>query len=126
MTVQQILDTVRDTYGISFNETHTGGGCMALEARIETGHWIVASDEGLCGFRERIEFESFGDNYNAHAGDDHRAMGWFVGVYEHNEESGDWMGQDDSLVNVCDYDAYAADLPRMVGLALARFVETVL
>jgi len=124
VTVQQILDTVRDTYGIAFTETHTGGGCCALEARLETGHWIVATDEGLCGFRERLEFESFEDNYNSHAGEDHRALGWFVGIYEHNEESGDWMGQDDSLVNVCDYDAYAADLPRMVGLVLAEFIES--
>jgi hypothetical protein len=115
VTVQQILDTVRDTYGISFTETHTGGGCCAIEARLETGHWIVATDEGLCGFRERLDFES--------AGEDHRALGWFVGIYEHNEDSGDWMGQGDSVVDACDYDAYAADLPRMVGAALSKLVD---
>ena len=123
MTVQQILETVRDTYGISFTETHTGGGCCALEARLETGHWIVATDEGLCGFRERLEFESAGDGFEPRYGEDRRALGWFVGIYEHNDDSEDWMGGDGTVVDVCDYDAYAADLPRMVGVALRELVE---
>ena len=118
MSVEQILDAVRDEFGIRFTETMTGGGCCALEARLESGHWIVATDEGLCGFRERLEFESFDDNYNTHAGEDPRALGWFVGIYEHNPESGDWMSGDGSIVDACDYDAYGADLPRVVGAAL--------
>ena len=121
MSVEQILDAVRDEFGIRFAETHTGGGCCALEARLESGHWIVATDEGLCGFRERLEHEGFEDNYNTHAGEDHRALGWFVGIYP--DEDGSWMGQDDSIVNVCDYDAYAADLPRFVGAALKELID---
>ena len=115
MTVQQILDTVRDTYGISFNETHTGGGCCALEARLETGHWIVATDEGLCGFRERLDWED----------DRSLAAGWMIGIYENNTDHGDdwWGGGDLPVVDVTDYDAYAADLPRLVGVALRELVE---
>ena len=120
-TTSDILAAVRDQYGITFTETLTGGGSCALEARLESGHWIVATDEGLCSFRERLEFESFSDNYNTHAGDDPRAMGWFVGVYP--DVDGSWMGGHDSIVDVCDYDAYAADLPVMVGRALSALTS---
>jgi hypothetical protein len=117
-----ILDTVADVYGIRLTETMTGGGCMALQARLETGHWIVATDEGLCGFRERIAFESGDEGYEPRHSDDLQALGWFIGVYEHDDE-GDWMGGKEPLVDVVDYDAYAGDLPGMIGKALGRLVD---
>ena len=85
---------------------------MALQARLESGHWLVATDEGLCSLRERLTFESRTD-----ADGERRPLGWFVGIYPHDDETG-WFGSD-SIVDVCDYDAYAADLPTMVGKALA-------
>jgi len=120
--VQEILDAVKERFGISFTEVHTGGGCMALEARLETGHWIVATDESLCGFRRRLEAESYVDNYNNFWGDDARALGWSIGVYPDAGEDKGWSGVD-SIVDVVDYDAYGADLPDMVGKALALFVD---
>lgn len=107
--VTEILTAVRDRFGISFTEVGTGGGCMALEARLESGHWIVATDEGLCGFRERIAFES---------GEDNSPLGWFIGVYPHLSDDEDWIGGQETVVDVCDYDASAGDLPGLVGKAL--------
>lgn len=125
-TVETILSAVADQYGIRFSETHTGGGCMALEARLESGHWIVATDEGLCGFRERITAESFQDNYNGHAGDDPTACGWSIGIYPNGTAHGDdWWGGQDSIVDVVDWDAYAVDLPAVVGKALAALADSV-
>lgn len=120
--VQTILDAVKERFGIRFTETMTGGGCMALEARLETGHWIVATDEGLCGFRERLEFESFPDNYNTFTGDEPRAMGWSIGIYPDAGNGDAWSGVD-SIIDVVDCDAYGADLPDMVGKALEQLVE---
>ena len=125
-TAQAILTAVANQYGIKFHETMTGGGCMALEARLESGHWIVATDENLSAFSHRIEHEGYADNYNSHDGDDHRACGWSIGIYPNNAtDDGDtWMsgGDYDAIVNIVDYDAYAADLPALVGRALAAVV----
>lgn len=106
---ENILDECKRRFGISFSETMTGGGCCALEARLESGHWIVATDEGLCGFRERQQFE---------ADPDHPNMGWMVGIYEDQGGDEGWFGADDSIVNVSDLDARADKLPDMIGLAL--------
>lgn len=108
--VTEILAAVRDATGVAFTEVGTGGGCMALEARLESGHWIVATDEGLCGFAERIRFESDGE---------HGAFGWFIGIYPNGTDHGcDWWGGTESVIDVCDYDAIAYDLPAMVTRAL--------
>jgi|LakMenEpi03Aug12_release.lakeMendotaPanAssembly.Ray.scaffolds.fasta_scaffold125766_6 hypothetical protein len=117
--VADILGEVKSRFGISFSETMTGGGCCALEARLESGHWIVATDEALCGFRERIEFESRGDNYNSHYSADHCAMGWSIGIYPDMGGEEGWFGAD-SIVDVVDIDARAEKLPDMVELALAE------
>ena len=116
--VSEILSAVRSRFGISFGEVHTGGGCMALEARLESGHWIVATDENLTGFRERVAAESHSDSYNAHHGEDHNAAGWSIGIYE--DEDGSWMGGNDSVVDVVDMDSRAENLPDMVAKALAE------
>ncbi len=118
--VEDILEDVQQQTGIRFSEVDTGGGCRALEARLESGHWIVATDENLNGFRERIEAESFTDNYNSHHSDDHRASGWMVGIYPNNNAHGDdwWGGGEDSIVEVTDYNAFAGDLARVVIEAL--------
>lgn len=107
--VSEILSAVRSRFGISFGEAHTGGGCMALEARLESGHWIVATDENLTGFRERVDAESHSDSYNA---------GWSIGIYE--DEDGSWMGGNDSVVDVVDMDSRAENLPDVVAKALAE------
>lgn len=115
-----ILAEVRQRFGVAFSEVMTGGGCMALEARLESGHWLVATDEGLCSLSERIGFESGGDGYDPRYGSDRAALGWFVGVYP--DEDG-WMGGAESVVEVVDYDAYAAALPDMVEQALAKLAK---
>lgn len=113
MTGQTILDECRARFGISFSEVHTGGGCCALQARLESGHWLVATDEGLCGFLERQQFE---------ADPDHPNMGWMIGCYEDQGGDEGWFGADDSIVNVVDIDARADALPDMVAQALALLV----
>ena len=116
----EILSAVKSRFGIDFTETHTGGGCMALEARLESGHWIVATDENLTGFRERIEAESYSDSYNAHYGDDHNAAGWSIGIYPNDPDENTWMSGDGSVVDVTDLDGRAENLPDMVESALAE------
>ena len=112
--VQTILTAVRDEFGISFSETMTGGGCMALEARLESGHWIVATDEGLNGFRERIELEDLHQS----------PMGWMVGIYENNTDHGeDWWGGSEAILDVSFYEAYAPKLPAVVGEALSLLLR---
>ena len=91
---------------------------MALEARLESGHWIVATDENLSGFRERIEAESCSDSYNAHFGDDHNAAGWSIGIYPNDPDENTWMSGDDSIVDVVDLDARAEQLPDVIEVAL--------
>lgn len=105
---QKILDECRDRFGISFDEAMTGGGCCALQARLESGHWLVATDESLCGFRERCEFE---------ADPEHCNMGWSLGVYEDQGGDEQWFGAE-SIVDVVDIDARAEKLPDMIELAL--------
>ena len=124
LTPDAILRAVRDRFGISLTEVGTGGGCMALHARLESGHWIVATDEGLCGFAERCAFEALSTwGHPGREDPDYAGMGWSVGIYDdHGEDM--WFGAEDSLVNVIDYDMYAADLPDMVGRALALLVTT--
>ena len=115
--VVAILSAVRSQFGIDFAEVHTGGGCMALEARLESGHWIVATDEGLSGFRERVEAELYPDSYNAHYGNDHNTAGWSIGIYPDMGDDEAWFGAD-SIVDVVDLDVQAEKLPDMVGKAL--------
>jgi hypothetical protein len=120
----RILADVYDRFGIEFSDVGTGGGAMALEARLESGHWIVATDENLSSFVRRIEGESFPDNYNVHYGDDHVAMGWSVGVYVNDPAENTWMSSGvDSIVDIVDYDAYADALPEIVGRALAALAQ---
>jgi len=122
-TTHEVLDSVRDQYGITFTEVGTGGGCMALEARLESGHWIVATDEGLCSFANRVAYESTDgtddDNYQSRYGND-GALGWSIGIYVNDPVEDTWMSSgEDTVVDVVDYNAFAADLPVMVGRALA-------
>jgi hypothetical protein len=111
--MNDVLDECKRRFGISFSEVHTGGGCFALQSRLESGHWIVATDEGLCGFLERQKLEADHDHVN---------MGWSIGIYE--DQGGDdmWFGADDSIINVTDLDARAEKLPDLVGKALAELV----
>ena len=112
---REVLGEVKRRFGIGFSETYTGGGCCALEARLESGHWIVATDEGLCSFRERLTFEA-----DADADGGRRALGWAIGIYEHEE----WMDGDEAVLFVTDFDAFADALPDLVGRALAELAES--
>ncbi len=107
MTHLDVLDAVQHRFGFRFGETMTGGGCMALEVRLESGHWLIATDDALMGFRRRCDWEREND----------APMGWSIGIYPHGGDDVDWSGMD-SIVDVVDLDAYAADLPVMVGKAL--------
>jgi hypothetical protein len=109
-SVETILELVNRVTGVSFSEVDTGGGCRALEARLESGHWIVATDENLMGFRRRIELEAA----------EGTPMGWMIGVYPNSTEFDDdwWGGGQESVVEVTDYDAFAGELPRVVIEAL--------
>jgi hypothetical protein len=108
--MSDILDECRSRFGISFSEAMTGGGCCALEARLESGHWLVATDEALCGFRERQKYE---------ADPEHPNMGWSIGIYPDAGGDEGWFGVD-SIVDVVDIDARAEKLPDMIELALAE------
>jgi hypothetical protein len=113
--VEDILEDVQQQTGIRFSEVDTGGGCRALEARLESGHWIVATDQNLMGFRRRIEFEA----------DESTPMGWMIGVYPNSTEFDDdwWGGGQESVVEVTDYDAFAGELLRVVLEALQGLTE---
>ena len=120
-SAQTILSSVADKFGIRFTEVGTGGGCMALEARLESGHWIVATDEGLSSLWDRLIYEGV-----ARANGDEFPQGWSVGIYPNSTAHGDdWWGGEDSVVDVVDYDAYGDGLAHVVGRALAEFVKLV-
>ena len=116
-TTQSVLTAVADRFGIALREVATGGGAVALHARLESGQWLVASDECLMTLASRIALETVTD-----ADGETRPAGWSVGIYPHNPETELWFGAD-SVVDVSDYDAYAADLPDMVGRALSALVN---
>lgn len=107
-----VLSSVRERFGIRFYEVETGGGCCALEARLESGHWIVATDEGLMGFRDRVRWER-------EEGD---PLGWSIGIYPHNGDDSDWFGVD-PIVDVIHLDAFASDLPAAVADALEQLTR---
>lgn len=111
--MSDILDEVKRRFGISFSETMTGGGCCALEARLESGHWLVATDDALCGFRERQEYE---------ADPDHPNMGWSIGIYPDMGGEEGWFGAD-SILDVIDIDARADKLPDMIELTLRELTS---
>ena len=117
-SAQSILSAVADRFGIRFSEVGTGGGCMALEARLESGHWIVAVDDGLCSFRNRLVYEAV-----ARDSGDSFPQGWSVGIYENDPTENTWMSYSDAVVDVVDYDALGADLPAVVGRALSALVN---
>jgi len=124
-TVQQVLDSVRAEFGITLTETMTGGGCMALESRLESGHWIVATDDNLSSLSHRIESESYADSYNSHDGENFNACGWFVGIYANTDEDS-WMdgSGSDAIYSAHDADAYAIDLVSVVRRVLAEMVSS--
>jgi hypothetical protein len=105
---------------------------MALEARLESGHWIVATDDGLCSLRNRLTYESTDesgdDDYDPRYGADRQALGWSIGIYPNHDDDGidTWMngGSDnDAIVDVVDYDAFGDALPDMVGRALTALAQ---
>lgn len=122
MNAGEILNEVKDRFGISLSEVNTGGGCMALHARLETGHWIVATDVNLSGFADRVDAEAYEDNYNSFYGDDPRALGWSVGIYPDMGGDEQWFGAD-SIVDVVNLDLYAENLPAILAEALDQLMK---
>ena len=98
---------------------------MALEARLESGHWIVATDEGLLPFEDRVAYEAEERALWADEPESARAMGWAVFIYEHDEEDDTWMQPADEAFGVWDETASADMLPDMVSKALQKFVSTI-
>ena len=103
------LAEVKARFGISLREVGTGGGCIAWEARLETGHWIVATNEALSNMREQIQWEE----------DNEAPMGWGVGFYPNDDSEGidTWMGQPSEIAFHLDLDAYAQDLADVIAEA---------
>jgi hypothetical protein len=109
---------VSSRFGIDFEESPTGGGCMALEARLESGHWIVATNDALWSMRQRIAFELDTNDED----EPNEGMGWYVGIYPNNKESygvDTWFSED-SIVEAWDNDAYASQLVDVVEKALTE------
>ena len=122
-TRRDVLDAVDAELGIRFEEINTGGGSMALQARLETGHWVVAVDSDLCELDLRIRFESVLD-----ADDETTPMGWSIGFYEDGglDSQGyalGWSGQD-SIAEYCEDGAYAHDLANVLQRAIAVYIAT--
>jgi hypothetical protein len=92
---------------------------MALEGRLESGHWIVATDDGLCSLRSRLVYESV-----ARDNGDSFPQGWSVGIYRNDPSENTWMSYEDAVVDVVDYDAVGDALPEVIGRALAMFVSS--
>ena len=96
---------------------------MALQARLETGHWLVATDGELCELDLRIRLESV-----LNADDETTPMGWSIGFYEDGglDSQGyalGWSGQD-SISDYYEDDAYARDFPDVLQRAIAAYVAT--
>lgn len=104
-----VLAEVKASTGIQFTATDTGGGHIAWEARLESGHWIVATNEALDNMRYQIAWEA----------DNEAPLGWAVGIYE--EEDGWWGGGQEPILFHIDLDAYAQDMAQVVSAALAIF-----
>jgi hypothetical protein len=50
-------------------------------------------------------------------------MGWSIGIYPNDPAENTWMSGEDSIVDIVDYDAYAHQLPGIVGAALKALME---
>lgn len=92
-----VLTAVRKRFGIELSEVHTGGGCWALDGRLESGHWIVVCDPDCFKLTDRIRRED-------ESGD---GFGWSVGIYpnSHDSDGDSWFGE------LSITDAYAYDVP---------------
>lgn len=120
ISAEGVLSDALQRYGMRFTEIGTGGGCMALQTRLESGHWLVATDEGLMSLADRISHEGDLD-----ADDESRPCGWSIGIYADGGIDSDgypleWSGQE-SISDLSDWDAYAADLADVIGKALKNF-----
>ena len=106
-----ILQKIKDAYGIVLTEIHTGGGCYALEGRLETGHWIVATDLDCHLFSSRLGFEWDGP-----------AMGWCVGIYD--DVDGYWG--EEAVLQVTDHNAAGWQLPKVIEFTMLKLLESVI
>ena len=109
-----ILWKVRLDLGVLLHEIHTGGGCYALEGRLETCHWIVATDLDCNSLRSRLGFEWFGP-----------PMGWCIGIYRDGEEyssDGWWLGEE-AVLQVVDHSAEGWQLHQVMEVALRQLAS---
>lgn len=111
MTPTDLLTEMRDRFGLNFSEVDTGGGCFALEARLESGHWIVATSTEPYQIGWRIKREQA----------EREPYGWVVGIYPNNTAHGeDWWGSSEAIVLVEDHNAFAGDLKPLIHDAITQ------
>lgn len=104
-----IADRVtRERFGFGVDYISTGGNCMVLCGRLDSGHFIVISeaDDFAMDYEARIAAEDQGE-----------AWGWYVGIYEPDpDESGAWAEL--PVADALDKEAKFADLERVIRTAL--------
>jgi len=105
-----ILWKVRLDLGILLHEVHTGGGCYALEGRLESGHWIVATDPDCHSLRSRLGLEWFG-----------KPMGWCVGIYNDHEDG--WANSEENIVQAFCESSEGWQLSEVMHIALRNFLD---
>ncbi|WP_396910288.1 hypothetical protein [Mycolicibacterium sp.] len=78
-TYDELLASVRGDIGIELEVVNTGGGNEVMQARLETGHWLVVSeaDDFLSNIEDRLAADS--DSY---------PLGWFAGIYANDDSDG--------------------------------------
>lgn len=113
------LAEVKARFGISLREVGTGGGCIAYEARLESGHWIVVTNEALGSLEEQEGWEADNAEYY---GPDSTGMGVYVGFYNHLSDELDWSGADCIHMHI-EYDCAVDAIPFAVDQALAEFAN---
>lgn len=128
MTTSDVLQAVKDRYGITLLEISDANGYY-LEGRLEGGLWVVATDaEGqamrVCD-RVREEMrdtcECCGD-YREPLG-----LGWSVGIYRNCVQCGDdhpaCHDEDGCLSDFVEFETVFDGLPTAIGSVLRQFVS---
>ena len=108
--VARLLESLRSHTGLSLQCQHTGGGCIAYEARLESGHWLVVTNSGLDTFERQLYVELLTG----------KPQGLSVGIYPRGE---DWSCREpDEFID--DPTAFVGDLHRVATAALRSLAGT--
>lgn len=116
--MSDVLRAVREQFGIVLSDVDTSGGCYNLIGRLETGHWVVATDhEFLMSLRERERYEQ----------EEGYGIGWHVSVHLNERPEGIDQpcryGYGGAVCYIADYEATTAELPTVIGRTLEQFVS---